>query len=683
MEEQIKKWQRRTASPRAAAKRFLIGYLCSAAVFTAAVKGVLVMHASADLAALKAREAAKVAIAGNILERRLEIVAADLRVLAHTSMVESLAGHDDALHRERTARLFSIFSREKQIYDQIRYLNAAGKEVVRVDLEDGKPVVVPDAQLQDKSGRYFFQDAIRLRPGEIYVSPFDLSVENGRIVVPYKPMVRLATPVFDEAGEHHGVMLLNLRGDMLLDRFRQLMGTEYAAMLLNRDGDWLVAPDPSLEWGFMFGRPQGFARSHPAAWQAVTSMPRGSWLDEEGLFTYATVFPLQGRQRSATGSPLPVGASEHELDAASYFWKVVSLVPAKALPSADIFAGPLSTAVYAGGLIVLLVLAGYLSYVVGSRHRLHLEVLQNAKRFKEITDNLGEGLLVLDRDGRIVEANPEAEKLLGRSRRELAGQDAHAAIHHPPEHGVPLEQCAIRKVAISGVPYRSEDEAFIRKDGTQFPVGLSAAPLTCEGDIVGSVVAFRDITEIKRQQEEIRQLAYHDTLTGLPNRRMLTDHLDLALGLARRYRRSLALLFLDLDHFKQINDTYGHEGGDELLKGLSARLCQVVRQTDTISRQGGDEFVILLAEIEAPEDAAFTARKILRVLSEPLPVMGRLLPIGVSIGIAVYPDDADTADALMQKADSAMYAAKQAGRNRYCLSGAAPRTLDDADMPEG
>lgn len=670
MGQLIRKWQQRVVSPRTFMKHFLLGYLCSAAVFTAAVKEVLVLHAEADLAALKARESARVAIAGDIFGRRLETVATDLEVLAHMQVVEELAAHDEIPQRQRVAELFSVFSREKQIYDQIRFLDVSGREVVRVDLKNGTPVIVPEALLQDKSGRYYFRDSLRLEKGEIYVSPFDLNVEERRIERPYKPMLRLGMSLFDGAGERRGVLLLNLRGDMLLERFRQVMGADEEAMLLNRDGDWLVAPDPALEWGFMFGHPGGFARSHPALWQAVRSNPSGSWLNRDGLFTYATVFPLQGRQRSATGSPLPVGASDHGLDASTYFWKVVSRVPPGALPSAEISAEPLSLSVYGGGLVVLLLIAGYLSYVVGVRHRLHLEVLRNARRFKEITDNLGEGLLVLDGCGRVVEANPEAERLLGWRRGALVGQDAHATIHHDSEHASPVQEpCAIRLVAISGRTYRSEDEVFIREDGSSFPVGLTVAPLTCDGGIIGSVVAFRDITEIKRQHEEIRQLAYHDALTGLPNRRMLRERLELALGLAQRHRRRLALMFLDLDHFKHINDTYGHDGGDELLKGVAERLLRVVRRSDTVSRQGGDEFVILLSEIGTAEDAVVTASNILRSMGEPLLVAGQPMTIGVSIGIAVYPEDADSVDALMLQADTAMYAAKQSGRNRYCLSG--------------
>lgn len=136
-------------------------------------------------------------------------------------------------------------------------------------------------------------------------------------------------------------------------------------------------------------------------------------------------------------------------------------------------------------------------------------------------------------------------------------------------------------------------------------------------------------------------------------------------------------MFLDLDHFKQINDCYGHEGGDELLKGVARRLATATRDTDTIARQGGDEFVILLPEIDSAADAEQVAQRILGALRAPLPVQGQTLAASVSIGIALYPGDADSADGLMRQADLAMYAAKQGGRNRYCRRGMTPTALED------
>ena len=175
-----------------------------------------------------------------------------------------------------------------------------------------------------------------------------------------------------------------------------------------------------------------------------------------------------------------------------------------------------------------------------------------------------------------------------------------------------------------------------------------------------------DITARKVAEEQIRQLAYYDSLTGLPNRRMLLDRLNHALAQARRNARLLAVMFLDLDNFKTVNDTFGHDTGDNLLKEVAARLGPCIRAGDTLSRQGGDEFVIILTEMRVPADAPAVAEKIFAALSAPIRLAERDILITTSIGISLFPTrGTDDAIALLKKADSAMYEAKNAGRNGY------------------
>lgn len=177
-----------------------------------------------------------------------------------------------------------------------------------------------------------------------------------------------------------------------------------------------------------------------------------------------------------------------------------------------------------------------------------------------------------------------------------------------------------------------------------------------------------DITETVRRQERYHHLAHHDTLTGLPNRRLMMDRLDQATALARRKLSRVAVMLLDLDDFKIINDTDGHSAGDRVLITVAERLRSLIRGTDTLSRLGGDEFVILLPEIENVDAAAQVASKITSTLTQPLEVDGRQYLLGVSVGIAIYPDHTATPEKLLALADSAMYQAKQAGGNQYCLA---------------
>lgn len=192
-----------------------------------------------------------------------------------------------------------------------------------------------------------------------------------------------------------------------------------------------------------------------------------------------------------------------------------------------------------------------------------------------------------------------------------------------------------------------------------------------DGRYLGRRANNRDITERKLAEEQVRQLAYYDALTGLPNRRLLLERLDHALVQAKRFSRSLAVMFLDLDNFKKINDSLGHEAGDLLLKEVATRLAAGIRSGDTVARQGGDEFIIVLSEIADPHDASLVAEKVLSQLAGvPVSLAGQDISISTSIGIAVYPiAGTDSMLELMKKADSAMYDAKHAGRNRYCFYG--------------
>ncbi|MES2260863.1 MAG: EAL domain-containing protein [Pseudomonadota bacterium] len=174
-----------------------------------------------------------------------------------------------------------------------------------------------------------------------------------------------------------------------------------------------------------------------------------------------------------------------------------------------------------------------------------------------------------------------------------------------------------------------------------------------------------EIVERRQAEARVHHMAYHDSLTGLPNRALLSDRLDRAMLAAQRSERRLAVLFIDLDRFKTINDSLGHMTGDQLLKEVASRLCRAVRASDTVARLGGDEFVVLVPGIRAVEEASRVAEKIIEALSEPFPLEGRMLHITPSIGICIYPDDGADVDTLMRHADAAMYHAKGAGRNNY------------------
>ena len=200
-----------------------------------------------------------------------------------------------------------------------------------------------------------------------------------------------------------------------------------------------------------------------------------------------------------------------------------------------------------------------------------------------------------------------------------------------------------------------------RKDGTEIPIELSVARMRL-GAEWHAVAMLRDISQRKLLEEELLRLARHDVLTGLPNRAVFVEALELAIAQAGRNGKTFALFYLDLDHFKDVNDTLGHPIGDLLLQAVAQRLKAAIRKTDTVARFGGDEFALINANIEEPTDAVELAEKVLKTLSEPFSVQGNDIRSGASVGIAIYGLDASDAESLLSKADLAIYRAKADGR---------------------
>jgi diguanylate cyclase (GGDEF)-like protein/PAS domain S-box-containing protein len=293
------------------------------------------------------------------------------------------------------------------------------------------------------------------------------------------------------------------------------------------------------------------------------------------------------------------------------------------------------------------------------------ELAREEEKFHTVADFTHDWEYWLGPDQReILYMTPSCERVTGYSSAEfVAAPDLLKSITHPDDR--PMMEEHQHHYAERSV--QSADFRILPRDGQIRWIAHACQPVyRPNGDFLGRRVSNRDITERKSAEKQILQLAYFDTLTGLPNRRMLLDRLDQALSQAKRFERSLAIMFLDLDNFKTINDTLGHHTGDELLKQVADRLAACVRSSDTVSRQGGDEFVIVLPEIAHPQDAARVAEKAVKALSVPVRIADQTLQVTVSIGIAVQPvNGTDDARELMKKADTAMYAAKAAGRNGY------------------
>jgi diguanylate cyclase (GGDEF)-like protein/PAS domain S-box-containing protein len=277
-----------------------------------------------------------------------------------------------------------------------------------------------------------------------------------------------------------------------------------------------------------------------------------------------------------------------------------------------------------------------------------------------------EGIFGLDLDGTVTFANPAAAQMLGLDLDEIVGEDGHRLFHHSRINGeaYPKEECPMLLAIEEATHHRVDGDVFWRKDGSHFPVEYWSSPIFHGHTVNGAVVTFHDITHRKNAEERIRYLAYHDSLTGLPNRRYFQEALVQVLDQNRRIGQSCGLLMMDLDHFKEINDTQGHPVGDALLVEVADRISQVLRSSDTFARLGGDEFAIVQAEVKEPIDTAALAEKILECFEEPFMVSGIAIRTSVSLGLVIC-DRKLTAEEWVSQADTALYRAKEAGRNHY------------------
>jgi diguanylate cyclase (GGDEF)-like protein/PAS domain S-box-containing protein len=287
------------------------------------------------------------------------------------------------------------------------------------------------------------------------------------------------------------------------------------------------------------------------------------------------------------------------------------------------------------------------------------------RRMAAIMESSHDAVISTDSQGLVVSWNAGATEMYGYSADEMEGKSI--SVLEPQQRRGEIE--GVLERIQSGEAVVRYETIRVRKDGEQVEVAVAASPILDDsGELTGVASIARDIGDRRRAQELIVFQAFHDPLTGLPNRALLMERLNLCVGKARHSGRMLAVLFMDLDLFKAINDGFGHGVGDAVFQEVARRLTLHVRDGDTVARVGGDEFVVLLPEIAKVDDAATVAHKLLEAIAQPFSSGGRRIDLTTSIGVSIYPDDGQDAEALLRSADNAMARAKERGRNNYQLS---------------
>lgn len=720
-------------------------------------------------------ESLRLDLATRVVTRNLHELIVDLRLLAESQYVQDYLQQRDPESTRRLEQSFINFARQTTLYDQIRFIDHSGHERIRINYDNGAPKAVAVTNLQNKSSRYYFRNSIKLSAGQIYLSPLDLNVENKIIEQPYKPMIRIATPLHDpHKKQAAGILVLNYRASHLLDQFAEMMAESLGqAMILNETGYWLYSPRHEDEWGFMFANGNTFTRRYPLAWQTLLKTHSGIVKNTEGAFTFTTLQPY-----AIAGLPASSGQNS------SMVWHLLSYVPPEKLHFSLWQEARSHTYLSILLLATTILISFMLALLRVTNIEKNRELSTSRARYRNLFDNMVEGYALqqalFDNDGKIddfvyLDVNPAFERLLGLRREQVIGKTIKSIIPDTenywldtfarvattcqperleqyggsfdryfdinaacPEHGlvaVFFEDVTERKLAeekqrqattvfnntmeaimitdankniiavnpaytaitgyeaaevIGKTPrlHKSEqqDAMFyhqlwqalertgqwqgeiwnLRKNGDLYPAWENISVVRDEQGLISNYVSvFSDISSIKQTEARLSQLAHQDTLTGLANRLAFNLNLEKSLERAKRHQHKIALLFLDLDRFKLINDTLGHAAGDKMLQIVAERLKHGVRAEDMVARLGGDEFTIVLEEIGQSEDAVNLAQKIIEIIAEPMELYGEEVVTSTSIGLSIFPDDATSAEDLARAADTAMYRAKARGRNTF------------------
>lgn len=478
---------------------FAVVFLFSATIVAAFITIYHVATTLVESKRIADRQENLLELAQHVVRRNLSGTASDIRVLASGPTLARYLDAGDETSKAQVADQFARFMTYRRIYDQIRFLDIVGEEVVRLNFGRNGPVVVTAANLQDKSERYYFREAITLAPGQIYVSPLDLNMERNEIERPFRPMIRFATPVFDATGSKRGILVANVLAQGMLDELGRTLASEEAdSMLVNRAGYWLMGPEEAMLWGFLFDDSQRMDRYHPEAWVSISALESGWTEDRTHTFLFKTIRPLEDVSQI------------QDVHREAYWWKIIVRMPRKPFfPLADT-----RFWLTAGLFLALLLSTAIASWHwvrVQARHRTSEEALRaSEEKERMVLESTGDGIFGIDIHGNFTFCNPAAASLLGHDDSALLlGRNLYGIVQPKWENGrpVPEGRCQISATLATGKETTVDDQLFRRSDGIWVPVEYQVRPMLQGASCIGAVVTFSDVTERRMAERNFRKVS--------------------------------------------------------------------------------------------------------------------------------------------------------------------------------
>ncbi|MGF1906894.1 diguanylate cyclase domain-containing protein [Aliivibrio salmonicida] len=479
---------------------------------------------------IKSEQKAIIAAQKKYISMTLDSIGQDLLLLSDFIEIH----HAYNIHNKKLIELTEAnalaLSLRKGLYDQLRYIDLQGNEIIRVNYNDGDPSIVPKAQLQNKANRYYVKDSLKLHDGDVYISALDLNIEHGEIEIPHKPMLRLATPVYDDSGKKRGIVILNYLAEHLLDGLKIFNLNQNDHHMLINHNDYFLFYDrrPELEFAFMFPNNEGkkYSTIYPKTYRCLNHQESGQFDISSGVLTFDSVFSYPKNIDSS---------SSIHIVKQDTCWRLVTFVPNST------------------------------KWTLTNTSSNDLHILSSMLLFS-----------------------------------------------------------------------------------------------LCMSYIITQLQFKKRI-----DHNEIRKLAHHDSLTGLINRGYFKKLFHWKMQHARRFESKLALIYIDLDGFKNLNDSFGHSVGDLALKAISKNLEYAFSINAYVSRIGGDEFAVLIYDVNDTQEVISQVEAYLYLSHQPLTLDNKQYMLNTSIGVAFFPEHGTNINDLMHNADEAMYYIKRSGKNGF------------------
>ncbi|WP_158498853.1 sensor domain-containing diguanylate cyclase [Magnetospira sp. QH-2] len=595
------------------------------------------------------------------MERDLEILVSDALVLADSyEMQQYLADPDEGRRYELEYR-FLNFTTDRRLYDQIRFLDSDGLEVVRINYNEGQPKVVPANQLQNKGDRYYFKETMNQGEREIYISPLDLNKENGLIERPLKPMLRIALPLDDAAGKRRGVLVLNYLAQKMLHRFTSQLSEARLRRysMVNEQGFWLHHPNPEREWGFMFDHGDSFARENSHAWKQIGDQEWGRAESEGELFVFRRLKPqaiIKGSMENPMVTPF---VSSGEARPLKQSWVLLSRFGPDDLNYS--LAQALENRTLLTAFVGILLLTAYGIWQT-AQARTSREIAESYLRILFVgVEQSPAGVIITDTEGIAEYINLRFSEISGYGAKEMIGENPRKL---KSGETAPEEYKNLWDTISSGRTWRGVFHNR-RKDGSYYWTEGQISPIVdASGKITHFIGIQEDISEKRELKKKLRILSHSDPLTGAYNRRQFFSVADAEVARCRRFNHALSVIIMDLDNFKAINEKYGHPAGDTVLRAFVETITPFLRASDILCRFGGEEFVATLPETTMLDAISLAERLRHKVSETPALHAGLEISMTVSIGCATWNRDEPNLEAAIQRADSALHLAKECGRNR-------------------